>query len=479
MEARLTGRRSSPAAPPAACAYMAIIGKDVSMKLRFLGAAGTVTGSRYLLEQESTRVLVDCGLFQGVKNIRDRNWEPFPVNPGQLDAVLLTHAHLDHSGYLPRLMREGFHGPIHCTETTAELVGILLEDSARLQEEDARHANRHGYSKHQPAAPLYTAEEAERVQKQLRPHAFEEAFTVGPLTCRFIPAGHILGAASIRIEGRRTLTFSGDVGRPHDPVIRPPAPARPTDYLVLESTYGDRRHAPEDAREKLGQVVRDTVAKGGTVMIPAFAVGRAQAITYLLSELRASGEIPDVPTYLDSPMAIDVAGIFCRHPDEHRLSEEQCRRMCQGIHYVRTPVDSRALTGNRHPKIVIAGAGMLNGGRILHHLKVFGGDHRSTIVITGYQATGTRGDALLRGADSLRIHGEEVPIHCRVVQMENLSAHADYQELLDWLDDIPAPRRTFVTHGEPLAADALRQRLQHQLGWTAEVPEQGDEVELT
>lgn len=449
------------------------------MKLRFLGAAGTVTGSRHLLQQDETSLLVDCGLFQGVKNVRSRNWAPFPVNPARINAVVLTHAHLDHSGYLPRLMHEGFRGPIHCTEATADLVAILLQDSAGLQEEDARHANRHGYSKHRPAAPLYTVEQATRVLKQLRTHRFGEPFKIDALTCRFTPAGHILGAASVRVESPATsITFSGDVGRPNDLLIRPPAPLAPTEYLVLESTYGDRRHEPEDAYEKLGKAVRDTVARGGTVMIPAFAVGRAQAITFLLSELKAAGDIPDVPVFLDSPMAIDVAAVFHKHRDQRRLSDAQCDFMCGGVHYVRTPAESRELSENRHPKIIIAGAGMLNGGRILHHLKVFGGDHRSTLVITGFQSAGTRGDALLRGEKLLRIHGEDVPIHCHVTQMENLSAHADYEELLAWLDGIPAPRRTFITHGEPLAADALRQRLEHRLGWNAVVPEQGDEVTL-
>jgi metallo-beta-lactamase family protein len=449
------------------------------MKLRFLGAAGTVTGSRYLLTHEHTRLLVDCGLFQGVKNIRSRNWKPFPVAPASLDAVLLTHAHLDHSGYLPRLMHEGFRGPIHCTEATAELVAILLEDSAGLQEEDARHANRHGYSKHHPAEPLYTVEQAKHVLKQLRTHAFDAPFTVGALRCSFRTAGHILGAASVQIEKPGTrITFSGDVGRPQDLVIRPPAPFLPTDYLVLESTYGDRRHPPENAYEKLGSIVRETVARGGSVMIPAFAVGRAQAMTFLLSELKAAGDVPDVPVYLDSPMAIDVAAIFHKHHDQRRLSDEQCERMCAGIHYVRTPQESRALADNHHPKVIIAGAGMLNGGRILHHLKVLGGDYRSSLVIVGYQATGTRGDALLQGSRVLRIHGEDVLIHCHVAQMENLSAHADYEELLQWLDGVAPPRRTWITHGEPAAADALRQQLQHRLGWNAEVPEQGDEVEL-
>lgn len=451
----------------------------MTMKLRFLGAAGTVTGSRYLLQQDQTRLLVDCGLFQGVKVIRSRNWKPLPVEPGSIDAVVLTHAHLDHSGYLPRLMRQGFHGPIYCTQATAELVAILLEDSAHIQEEDARHANRHGYSKHQPAEPLYTGEDARKVMKQFRPQPFDHDFHIGGLKLRFTHAGHILGAASIRVEGNgRSVTFSGDVGRPHDLVMNPPAPLVDTDYLVVESTYGDRRHPESDARATLAGIVTTTLAKGGTVLLPAFAVGRAQLLTHVLTDLMATGDIPTAPVFLDSPMAINVATIFHKYRAEHRLTEEQCDRMCATVRYVRSVEDSQALSANRQPKIIIAGAGMLNGGRILHQLKAFGGDHRSTLVIAGYQAEGTRGAALLRGSRFLRIHGEEVAINCQIEQLENLSGHADYQEILDWLRPLKAPRHVFVTHGEPVAADHLRQVLEHELHWPASVPEQGDEIEL-
>lgn len=449
------------------------------MKLRFLGATGTVTGSRYLLEQDHTRVLIDCGLFQGVKNIRSRNWKPFLVNPESIDAVVLTHAHLDHSGYLPRLMREGFKGPIYCTEATHELADILLADSAHLQEEDAYHANRHGYSKHHPAEPLYTRDDAERVMKQFRAVSLHKAFSIGPLTFRLTPAGHILGAACVRVEnGSRSITFSGDVGRPHDEVMRAPAPLADTDYLVLESTYGDRRHPEEETRSVLAAIVKETVAKGGTLMLPAFAVGRAQLLTYLLTDMERAQDLPQVPIYLDSPMAIDVAAVFRKHHEEHRLSSQQCEHMCSSIIYTRSKEESQKLALNPHPKIIIAGAGMLNGGRILHHLKAFGGDWRSTLIITGYQAEGTRGAALLRGVTTLRIYGEEIPIKCRIEQMENLSAHADYQELIDWVRPLQAPRQVFITHGEPVAADSLRQKLEHQMGWSASVPEQGDEVVL-
>lgn len=450
------------------------------MKIRFLGAAGTVTGSRYLLTHGGQSLLVDCGLFQGVKNIRSRNWKPFPVDPSDLSAVLLTHAHLDHSGYLPRLMREGFDGPVWTTPASRELVDILLEDSAHLQEEDARHANRYGYSKHHPAEPLYTAEDARHAMKHVRSTGFDEPVNIGAFRVTFKPAGHILGAAGIRVEcGGQSISFSGDLGRPNDPVMTPPAPLAATDWLVLESTYGDRLHPDSDPFEALAAIVSRTAARGGTVLLPSFAVGRAQTLMYLLSRLMDEHRIPDLPVFLDSPMAIDVTGVFRHYRHEHRLSQEACDRMRDAVTFTRTPEESEALAANRYPKVIIAGAGMLNGGRILHQLLAFGADARNTVVIAGYQAEGTRGDALLKGARSLRIFGRDAPINCEVARVDGLSAHADYREILDWLRPVAhAPRRVFVTHGEPVASDSLRQKLEHELGWSAVVPEQDEEFSL-
>ncbi len=449
------------------------------MKIRFLGAAGTVTGSRYLLTHDNTRLLIDCGLFQGVKTIRSRNWKPFPVHPREIQAVVLTHAHLDHSGYLPRLMREGFHGHIWSTPATRQLAEILLIDSGNLQEEDARHANRFGYTKHEPAEPLYTAADAEKVMRQFRTSDYGHPVKVGPFTVHFTPAGHILGSSCVRVECEgKSITFSGDVGRPHDPVMNPPAPLHETDWLVVESTYGDRLHKKEAVDEKLAAIVSETIAGGGTVLMPAFAVGRAQVLMYLLTTMMARQQIPRVPIYLDSPMAIDVTDVFKHFNKEHRLSRAECEAMCSHVLYTSTGEQSQAISASEHPKIIIAGAGMLNGGRILHHLISFGGNPRNTLVVTGYQAEGTRGRALLTGSDTLRIYGQEVDIRCRVEQLDGLSAHADYEELLQWLKPLVPPRKTFITHGEPVAADSLRQKLERQFGWTTEVPEQGDEFDL-
>ncbi len=439
-----------------------------------------MTGSRYLLTHDRHSVLVDCGLFQGVKNIRSRNWKPFPVDARDVSAVVLTHAHLDHSGYLPRFMKEGFRGAVWATPATRELAAILLEDSAHLQEEDARHANRHGYSKHHPAEPLYTADDAQRVMKQFRSTGFGEPVQVGPFTIRFSRAGHILGAACVRVEcAGRSITFSGDVGRPQDLVMLPPEPLRASDWLVLESTYGDRLHPSEDAAEQLAAIVNRTVARGGTVLLPSFAVGRAQVLMHLLASLMDARRIPDLPVFLDSPMAIDVTGVFRHFNADHKLDAHALQRLDERVTCTRKPEQSEQLSSSRYPKVILAGAGMLNGGRILHHLLAFGADARSTLVITGYQAEGTRGDALLKGARSLRMFGREVPIDCEVTQLDGLSAHADYAEMLAWLKPIgQAPRQVFVTHGEPVAADMLRQHLARELGWSACVPEQGDEFEL-
>ncbi len=450
------------------------------LKLRFLGAAGTVTGSRYLLSCNDTHVLIDCGLFQGVKNVRQRNWASLGFPAEKLDAVVLTHAHLDHSGYLPRLMREGFSGPVYCTHATRDLAEILLADSGFLQEEDARRANRYGYSKHHPAEPLYTVAEAERVLRQFCVKQFHEQFSIGDVRVHFRVAGHILGAASIVLEAEgQTITFSGDVGRPHDPTMPPPEPLASTDYLIIESTYGERLHPRDDTKLRFTEIINKTASRGGLVMIPAFAVGRTQYLLHLLAQMRGEGSIPYIPIYLDSPMAIDVTEIFYRHRKEHSLTREQCAAMSRVATYIRTQEESMKLSATTTPKIIIAGAGMLTGGRILHHLRAFGGDHRNTIVIAGYQAPGTRGATLLSGADKLRIFGEDVRINCAVEEIRELSAHADYEEISKWLGTLPgSPKQVYITHGEPSAADNLRRVIQAQLNGDVTVPEHGQEFNL-
>ncbi|HSB95724.1 MAG TPA: MBL fold metallo-hydrolase, partial [Spongiibacteraceae bacterium] len=409
-----------------------------------------------------------------------RNWTPLPFPAADIDAVVLTHAHLDHSGYLPRLIREGFGGPVYCTAATRELADILLPDSGHLQEEDARRANRYGYTRHRPAEPLYTAVEAEKSLMRFEVQRLHAAFAIGDARVRLTPTGHILGAASVHIEYKgRTIVFSGDVGRPNDLIMKAPEPIAHADYLVIESTYGDRLHPAGDVRERLAEIVKKTAARGGLVMLPAFAVGRAQDLLYLLVQLRNEEKIPALPIYLDSPMAIDVTDLYSRFCGEHRLSRQDCAMLFKSVNYVREQSESRKLSASTTPKIIVAGAGMLTGGRILHHLRAFGGDHRNSIVIAGYQAPGTRGAALLGGADRLRIFGEDVRLRCVVENIEELSAHADYEEIAAWLTHLEnAPTRVFVTHGEPVAADHLRQVLERRFGWDAVVPEIGEEFPL-
>jgi metallo-beta-lactamase family protein len=449
------------------------------VRISFLGAAGTVTGSKYLVETDSTRLLVDCGLFQGLKTLRERNWEPPPVSAHKLDAVLLTHAHLDHSGYLPLLVSAGFRRPIRCTPGTAALARILLLDAAHLQEEDARRANRYHYSRHAPALPLYTTEDAERALPLMKPASFDETFEVGELQITFLPAGHILGAASVRIEaGGKSVLFSGDVGRPNDLLMRPPRPFGGADVLVVESTYGDRLHAPEDPHAQLATIVNRVCGRGGVLLVPAFAVGRSQALLHLLAELTARGAIPAVPTYLNSPMAIDATDIFCAHPGEHKLSPEACNAMCQAAVATREIEESKALNTKSGPMILIAGSGMATGGRILHHLRSYGSEPRNGILLAGFQAAGTRGAALRDGAQTLKIHGQQVPIRAERFTLDGLSGHADWRELTQWLRLARLPRRVFITHGEPVAADAFRLHLREELGWESHVARDGQTVEV-
>ncbi len=451
------------------------------MKLSFLGAAGTVTGSRYLLQHEGRRLLVDCGLFQGYKQLRLRNWAPFPFDASALEAVLLTHAHLDHSGALPLLARRGFHGPVFATPATAELCALLLPDSGHLQEEDAAYANRHHTSKHEPALPLYTEEEARATQHLLRPVSFMEWVDVAPgWRARWRRAGHILGAASIEIDvdGRRIL-FSGDLGRPDDSIMPPPQEIDSADVVVVESTYGDRRHDAGDPETLLGEVISRTAARGGIVLIPSFAVGRAQAMLYAVHRLKQRRAIPDLPVFLNSPMSIDMTQIYHRHRGEHRLSIEECAGMCGVARMVRTEEESRALGASSYPSVIVSASGMATGGRVLHHLKALAPQRRNTIVFPGFQAPGTRGARLLAGERRVRIFGEEVEVNAEVVPLPGYSAHADAPQLIDWLRSAPkAPRQVFVTHGEPGPADALRERIEHELGWAARVPEAGETVEL-
>ena len=453
------------------------------MKLTFLGGTGTVTGSKYLVEHDDANVLVDCGLFQGYKQLRLRNWAPLPIAAPALNAIVLTHAHLDHSGYLPLLVKQGYRGPIYCTEATFELCRILLPDSGHLQEEDAAYANRRGYSKHRPALPLYTQEDAERALRYFKPVAYDTEFgPSGGIRVRLTPSGHILGSALVGVTaGDRTVFFSGDLGRPHDLIMRPPASVDRADYVVVESTYGDRLHDPADPRVKLGNVISRTVASGGLVIIPSFAVGRAQALLYYIHLLKTAGTIPAIlPVYLNSPMAADVTDIYHRHRAEHRLTDAECEAMCRAATIVNSPDESRALNAKQFPMVIIAASGMATGGRVLHHLKAFAPDPRNTILFSGYQAGGTRGASIVNGASEVKIHGAYVPIRAEVSVLDNLSAHADYAETLAWLGAFAAkPRQTFVTHGDPAAADALRRRIGETLGWEARVPEYLESVQLS
>jgi metallo-beta-lactamase family protein len=451
------------------------------MQLTFLGATGTVTGSKYLVRAAGRTVLVDCGLFQGLKQLRLRNWAPLPVDPRRIDAVILTHAHLDHSGYLPLLVRNGFRGPVFCSSATRDLCGVLLPDSARLQEEEAAFANRHGFAKHKPALPLYTEQDAMFALEHFMPQPYEQSIELAPgLTLRFAPAGHLLGASFVRLAHAGTaLLFTGDLGRPNDVMMRAPSKVTHADYLVMDSTYGDRLHAVEDPAAAIAEVLNATFRRGGIVIVPAFAVGRAQALMHILAQLKAAGSISDVPVYLDSPMAVDATRVYYAHRAEHRLTPEQCDAMCAVVQVVQTPEESHWLDSRRTPMVIIAGSGMAAGGRVVHHIRALGPDERNTILFTGFQAPGTRGAALVGGARTVKIHGEYVEVRAQVALIDSLSAHADQAETLEWLAGFKAPpRRTFVTHGEPVAADALRLKIEERFRWRCEVPEYRDTVEL-
>jgi metallo-beta-lactamase family protein len=449
--------------------------------ITFLGGVGTVTGSKFLLETDGRRILVDCGLFQGFKQLRLRNWDRLPVEPASIHAVVRTHAHLDHSGYLPLLCRRGFKGPVICTAATRDLCAILLPDSGHLQERDAEFANRHGFSKHRPALPLYTEAEARACLGRLTSRDFGVSSVLGPdCAVRFLPAGHILGAAIVEISTpAATIVFSGDLGRPNDPITVDPAVLRRADYLLVESTYGDRRHDTADPLRILAETINRTAGRGGTVLVPTFAVGRVQTLLHHIRELKVRRLIPDLPVHLDSPMAIDASRIFCDHAGEHRLNEQQCRELCAVAHYVNSVEESKSLDRSTLPKIILAASGMATGGRVLHHLKALLPDPRNTILFAGFQAPGTRGASLVAGAESVKIHGGYVPVCAEVQNLDVLSAHADRDEILAWLAQFEVPpRTTFIVHGEPAAADSLRQKIEERLAWTCRMPEYLERVAL-
>ncbi|MGQ9424349.1 MBL fold metallo-hydrolase [Gilvimarinus sp. F26214L] len=436
------------------------------MRITFLGGAETVTGSKFLVETKTTRVLVDCGLFQGFKWLRERNWETLPVDRDSLDAVLLTHAHLDHSGYIPRLYKQGYRGPVFTHAASRALCGILLPDSGHIQEEDAAYLARHHLSKHEKPEALYDQATAEASLTLFEGLQFGEHLQVGDLDITFQPAGHILGAASIIIRGEgKTVGFSGDVGQPDDILMRAPQPLPALDYLFLESTYGNRRHESTDPASELAQVVNDSVAKSGALLIPSFAVGRAQALQHMLATLMGDGRIPQLPIYLDSPMAINVSGIYCDFQDQHKLTDRQCQQMCEKVTYTRTVDESKALADIRYPHIIIAGSGMATGGRILHHMKRLLGDHRTTLMFAGYQAGGTRGAKMLAGADHVRIHGEWVKVKADVREIRGLSGHGDYADIEQWLKDSAVDKRTHIhlVHGDPEALDSQRDVLRQSI----------------
>ena len=483
----------------------------MTMTLTFLGAARTVTGSKYLLDTGSAKVLIDGGLFQGLKELRDRNWQDLPFKPADINAVVLTHAHLDHCGYLPRLVKAGFSGRIFCTAGTSDLCRIVLPDSGRIQEEDAANANRNGFSKHKPALPLYGEADAFRAIAQLQPVGYERPMPVAPgIEAEFINAGHLLGSAyaRVRVNGK-TILFGGDLGRYDRPVLPDPAPISEADYLLVESTYGNRVHERDDDGARLAEVVSETAKRGGKLIIPAFAIGRVEELIYWLRRLEEQKRIPVLPVFVDSPMATDALARYAErlneldpqlqpemhdpkapHDEAAHQSEERRRqqaheerRVCvfctERFRTVASPAESRQLTESHMPAIVISSSGMATGGRVLHHLKAGLPDSRNTVLLVGYQAEGTRGRQLVDGVPAVKIHGQEVPVNARVEQIETMSAHADSLEILRWLGGFSRPpKMTFIVHGEPVAMEALSEQVRTKLGWTVKMPEHREVVTL-
>jgi metallo-beta-lactamase family protein len=448
-------------------------------QLTFLGAARTVTGSKYLIQHNGARLLVDCGLFQGLKELRARNWERFPVPASSLDAIVLTHAHLDHVGYLPRLVTQGFKGRVFCTAGTMDLCRLVLPDSARIQEEDARQANKHGYTKHAPALPLYTEVEAQRALTMLQPMGYQRAIDVAPgVSVEFLPAGHLLGSAFVvmRLQGGPTILFGGDLGRYSRPVLPDPVSAVQADIVLVESTYGDRDHPPDDGGAALAEVIGDTTARGGKLIIPAFAIGRVEELLYWIRRLEQERKIPVLPVYVDSPMATEAlrhytARVSELDPDMKSTRKDVSTFATGRFQTIASPQQSKELTASRRTAIVISASGMATGGRVLHHMAAALPDARSTVLFVGYQAAGTRGRLLVDGAREVKIHGQLIGVNARIARNDSMSAHADRTEIVRWLQTLPAaPRRLCLVHGEPVPMDALKGLIAERFGWEVSTP---------
>ena len=460
----------------------------MASRLTFLGAAGTVTGSKYLLEVDGTRYLIDCGLFQGEREWKERNWEPFAVEPASIDAVLLTHAHLDHSGYLPRLVQQGFAGPIYATEATCALLKILLLDAAHLQEQDAEYANRKGYSRHRPALPLYTVEDAEATLALLKPVEFHTMLELEGIRAFWFPMGHILGSSAIEIQlhsGRRVL-FSGDIGRYEDPLMRPPTEYLGAEGILMESTYGDRLHGTVPPDQTLLEAIGHILHTHGVLLIPAFAVGRTQQVLHYIRTLQEAERIPALPVFVDSPMAQDVTSLYCRFQDDLNLEtspggdcEGRLPLYCYHTNFVQSVAQSKALNTRKGPMIIVAGSGMCTGGRILHHLKWRLPDPANAVLFVGFQAQGTRGRMLLEGASEITIHGESVQVKARILETSALSAHADQHDLMRWVQAIrESPQTLYLVHGEDTPRNTLQELITQKLGWQVRMPAYQEQVPL-
>lgn len=451
-----------------------------NITIQFLGAVETVTGSKYLIRTNDKNILVDCGMFQGLKKLRLLNWEPLPVDVSTIDIILLTHGHLDHTGYLPRLIKAGFTGPIWGTAPTLEIAKIILEDSAKIQEEDAARANANGYSKHKPAQPLYDLKDVEKTLPHFNPKPLDKWIEISEgIFCRFRYNSHIIGATFIELKiGDKTIVFSGDIGRDNDLLLYPPQKPEDADILFIESTYGDRLH-PNHSETQLEEIINSAVKMNGTIIVPGFAVERIQMLMYLLWQLKKKGKIPAIPIYMDSPMGRNVLDIFHHNTSWHKLPADQCTEMCSDIKRVKTMQETVKLAADKSTKIVIAGSGMASGGRVLTYFQQFLGDTSTTILLVGYQAEGTRGRQLLEGVKEIKLYGKYYSVKAKIENVEGLSAHADQKGLIDWMSQLgKKPEKIFIVHGEPQSADALRVKIKDVYGWEGVIPSLNEIIKI-